>query len=151
MRILVVCLGNICRSPIAEGLFKKNIAEQNLSWTIDSAGTGSWHIGQLPDRRSIDICKQNGLDITNQRARQIRQSDFYNFDLILAMDHSNEKNLHRLKPADADVEIKKVMDYIDPQGTLEVPDPYYDGRFQEVYDLLEKAISKCLNDILVNQ
>lgn len=151
MRILVVCLGNICRSPIAEGLFRKKINEQSLSWKIDSAGTGSWHIGHPPDRRSIAVCREKGLDISNQKARQIQQNDFYDFDLILAMDHANEQNLHKLKPSDADVTIKKVMDYIDPQGTLEVPDPYYDGRFHEVYELLESAISKCMGDILVNQ
>lgn len=151
MRILVVCLGNICRSPIAEGLFRKRIQEQNLPWEVDSAGTGSWHIGEMPDHRSVSVCKSKGLDISGQRARQVRTDDFYHFDKILAMDQSNEDHLLKMRPDDAKAEVRKMLDYVDPDGKLEVPDPYWDGRFSEVYDLLDVAVAKAIDAFAANQ
>ncbi len=151
MRILVVCLGNICRSPIAEGLFRKRILEQNLPWEVDSAGTGSWHIGEMPDHRSVSVCRSKGLDISGQRARQIRMEDFYHFDRILAMDQANEDHLLKMRPDDARARVSKMLDFIDPDGQLEVPDPYWDGRFHEVYELLDDAVEKAVDSFMANQ
>lgn len=150
MRILVVCLGNICRSPIAEGLFRRKILEKDLSWQIDSAGTGAWHVGESPDQRSVQVCRSRGLDISGQRARQVRMDDFYEFDMILAMDQSNEDHLLHMRPPDASAEVRKMLDFIDPDGVLEVPDPYWDGRFEEVYDMLDQATSKAVEVFIAN-
>ena len=91
----MVCLGNICRSPLAEGIMKQKVKEKKLDWSVDSAGTGSWHIGELPDRRSIAIARQYGIDISDQRARQFKPADLDRFDLVLAMDSSNYRDIIR--------------------------------------------------------
>ncbi|MCB0619215.1 MAG: low molecular weight phosphotyrosine protein phosphatase, partial [Saprospiraceae bacterium] len=88
MKILMVCLGNICRSPLAEGILKEKIKENGLPWEVDSAGTGSWHVGEPPDPRSVAVARAHGIDILDQRARQFRPADFRQFDLIFAMDAS---------------------------------------------------------------
>ena len=137
----MVCLGNICRSPLAEGILQHKAQLRGLNWKIDSAGTGSWHIGELPDSRSIDIAREHGIDITYQRSRQIKAKDLANFDLIFAMDSSNYNNIRRLaqKPSEAD-KVQLIMNMSSPSLNRSVPDPYYqsDG-FGEVFNMLNEA------------
>lgn len=136
MRILMVCLGNICRSPMAEGILRAMTTSRGLEWDIDSAGTGAWHSDEPPDPRAIAVCKQRGLDIRQLRARQVRRQDFDAFDLILTMDRANHRDvLQMAQSASHKDKIRPIMSYAsDPYA--EVPDPYYDGRFAEVYELL---------------
>ena len=148
MKVLVVCLGNICRSPIAEGLLQKRAEAAGLAWEIDSAGTGSWHVGESPDKRSIQICQEFGLDISHQRARQVNRHDFQYFDVLIAMDDSNYSNLHKLAPEGSDDKIVRMMDFVPDGQDGEVPDPYYDGRFLEVYQLLDRATESFIEKML---
>lgn len=142
MKILAVCLGNICRSPLAEGLLRKAAGEAGYDWQIDSAGTGAWHVGERPDPRSIAVARANELDITTQRARQVSADDLTEYDLILAMDDSNYRNL--LQMARTEEERRKIhliLEYADPQQAgAGVPDPYWDDNgFERVYRMLEEA------------
>ncbi len=146
MKILMVCLGNICRSPLAEGIMNQKIKEQSLDWKVDSAGTSAWHAGEYPDPRSINEARENGIDITDQRARQFTAQDFQDFDLILAMDSSNYQNI--LAIANTPEEQKKVemiMNFESPGMNENVPDPYYgnDG-FSLVYEMLEKSCQQII-------
>lgn len=137
----MVCLGNICRSPLAEGILRQKIAENGLDWQIDSAGTGSWHVGEQPDRRAIETARQNGVDISGQRARQFQPRDLDDFDLIFTMDSNNYQAITRLaKPGQRD-KVKLIMNMSYPDQNRAVPDPYYNGSFQEVFDMLEEACS----------
>ncbi|MCC6462026.1 MAG: low molecular weight phosphotyrosine protein phosphatase [Saprospiraceae bacterium] len=144
MRILMVCLGNICRSPLAEGILKQKIHEQGLNWTVDSAGTGFWHAGELPDRRSILVARQHGIDITDQRARQFQPADFDRFDHILVMDVHNFQDVTRLAAADTQREkVELILNFLHPGDDLSVPDPYYDDNgFEEVFQMLDAACDR---------
>ena len=140
VNILMVCLGNICRSPLAEGILQSKLPADKF--IVDSAGTGDWHAGQQPDKRSILTAKNRGLDISCQKARQIRTSDFDEFDHIYVMDGSNLRDVIRLAPNDkARVKVKLMMDEIFPGQKVDVPDPYYGGPegFDKVYDMLDEA------------
>ncbi|MCH2080956.1 MAG: low molecular weight phosphotyrosine protein phosphatase [Saprospiraceae bacterium] len=141
MKILMVCLGNICRSPLAEGILKEKIKIQGLDWEVDSAGTGSWHVGEKPDRRSIAIARQHHINLTDQRARQLKATDLDSFDLIIGMDRSNRNNIIKLSTnAQQEKKIHLIMDFIYPNQEIEVPDPYYDrDGFEEVYEMIDKA------------
>jgi protein-tyrosine phosphatase len=145
MHILMVCLGNICRSPLAEGILAHKAQQQGLDWQIDSAGTGNWHAGNQPDSRSVKVAKQHGVDISKQRARQFRQSDFQDFDLILVMDKSNYRNVTNLAQSEAEAKkVQLILDYTDHQNK-EVPDPYHDDNgFEHVYQLLDAATDRVL-------
>lgn len=146
-RILMVCLGNICRSPLAEGILKSKLPENNF--VIDSAGTGNYHIGDLPDKRSIDIAKEFDIDITNQRGRQFSSKDFAAFDIIYAMDHSNYQNILRLAKNDTDKsKVKLIMNEIYSDQNFDVPDPYSGGieGFKNVFMMLDEAC-----DIIANR
>lgn len=136
MRILCVCLGNICRSPMAEGLFCAHVRAAGLDWQIDSAGTGGWHAGNPPDPRGVSAAAARGVDTSGQRARQVQTSDFTDFDLILAMDRSNLADLQTMRPAHATA----VLAMFDPTGA-DVPDPYYGGPegFDTVLDQIQAA------------
>jgi len=142
-RILMVCLGNICRSPLAEGILKSKL---NLkSFIVDSAGTSAYHIGEPPDHRSIAIAKKKGIDISNQSARQFIASDFNDFDLIYAMDTENYQNICSLSKNKSDlVKVKLILNEINPSKNLSVPDPYYGGNngFENVYNMLDEACDK---------
>jgi len=142
-RILAVCLGNICRSPIAHGLLIHHAENLGLSVEIDSAGTISNHAGSLPDPRSIDIMIRNNHDISSQRSRIVKREDFEYYDLILAMDKSNYEDLCSLAYDDAQ---KSKINLVLPNGG-EVPDPYFggDNGFESVYKMLDKAIPVWLN------
>ena len=140
IKVLMVCLGNICRSPLAEGILKSKVDSENIQ--VDSAGTGGWHIGELPDPRSIEIAKKHGLDITDQRGKQFSTYDFEIYDHIFVMDNSNYRDV--LKLAKNDVErkkVKRILDEIFPGENVDVPDPYYGGAmgFENVFKMLDQA------------
>ncbi len=137
----MVCLGNICRSPLAQGIAEKIALENGLDWQVDSAGTSSWHIGEKPDSRSIKTAKQYGIDISYQRARQLIKSDLDDFDLILTMDSSNYNDVLFLSSnKNQENKVELILNYLHPGQNRAVPDPYYDGSFDRVYRLLNEAL-----------
>ncbi len=143
MKILMVCLGNICRSPLAHGIMQQIIEEQHLDWEVDSAGTGAYHINQPPDQRSIEMARQNGIDISTQRARQISPKDLEDFDLIFAMDSENYQNILRLANSkEQEAKVRLILNESTPNQNRSVPDPYYGGErgFYKVFQLLDEAI-----------
>ena len=141
MKILMVCLGNICRSPLAEGIMQNKISKHGLDWMVDSAGTGSWHVGEKPDGRSVAVAFKYGIDISNQRARQFRESDLQEFDLIFAMDSSNYQNILKMaKTPEEEQKVEMIMNRLQPGINQNVPDPYYDNDgFELVFQMLDKA------------
>ncbi|MBP0905193.1 low molecular weight protein-tyrosine-phosphatase [Mariniflexile gromovii] len=141
-KILMVCLGNICRSPLAEGILKSKLS--NDSFIVDSAGTGDYHIGKNPDTRSIAVAKKYGLDISNLRGRQFNVSDFDTFDIIYVMDESNYRNVIQLARNEQDkAKVNFILNEIHPDQNFNVPDPYYGGNdgFENVYRMLDEACS----------
>ena len=151
MRILFVCMGNICRSPSAEGVFRRLLAERKLALDIeiDSAGTHDYHLDQPPDRRTIEAARRRGIDLSGLRARQVRTEDFERFDLILAMDMQNYEALRAQAPAAYRPRIKLFMEFARDVERREVPDPYYGAAagFEEVLDLLEAAAEGLLQQL----
>ncbi|SIO54439.1 protein tyrosine phosphatase [Rhodovulum sp. ES.010] len=145
-RILFVCLGNICRSPTAQGVVARMAAEAGVPVELDSAGTGGWHVGEPPDARATGEAAARGYDLSAQRARQVRAADFKAFDLILAMDRSNLATLERLRPPGTATPVRLLLDYADSSRD-EVPDPYYEGGFDLVLDLVEDAARGLLREI----
>lgn len=136
----MVCLGNICRSPLAEGILKSKVDSSKVF--VDSAGTGHWHVGNRPDSRSIDIARKNNIDITYQRGRQFTARDFDEFDIIYAMDNSNRDNILALAQNEEQRnKVKLILDEIFPGENVDVPDPYYGGStgFENVYKMLDQA------------
>lgn len=150
MRILFVCMGNICRSPTAEGVLRARALEAGLTdLEIDSAGTGSWHIGKAPDVRARHAAAKRHYEIGGLRGRQVSAADFRIFDLILAMDLDNLADLKKLRPRGANARLQLLLDYAPDIGTREVPDPYSgeeDG-FERVLDMIELACDGLLEDI----
>ena len=152
-KILFVCLGNICRSPAAEGIFKQKIKDRDLQnrFVVDSAGTGDWHVGKLADRRMRETALSRGIELTS-RARQIEENDLYEFDHILVMD---KDNLHAVKSLIKDPlnelnsKIKLILSYTQDFSLDEVPDPYYGGQngFEKVLDLLDSAIDGLIDNL----
>jgi protein-tyrosine phosphatase len=143
MRVLFVCLGNICRSPTAEGVFRQLLTQQapELQVDVDSAGTADYHIGSPPDLRSQRAAMRRGIDLGGLRARQISAADFAHFDLILAMDRGNLLELEAMRPKDSRARVQLFLQYAPDSGQMEVPDPYYldaDG-FEAVLDLTAAA------------
>lgn len=149
MKILMVCLGNICRSPLAEGIFKKVLAEADLDWMVDSAGTGPWHVGERPDYRAVHLAAANEINITQQRARQIQRQDFHTFDYIFAMDNENLRELKIIRPLDSHrSSLCCIMEFAGMTETPDVPDPYCDDHvFQHVFDMLELAAPRVITRI----
>jgi protein-tyrosine phosphatase len=148
MKILMVCLGNICRSPIAEGILRHKLqAMKNEDVQTDSAGTSNFHVGEQPDARMRMTAVKNGMDISDLRARQFVQSDFDEFDLIYAMDNANKMDILKLARNDADrSKVKLILDEIYRGENREVPDPYYGGDegFQQVFDMLDDATDQVI-------
>jgi protein-tyrosine phosphatase len=141
-KVLFVCLGNICRSPLAEGIMLHLNEKHKLSWTIDSAGTANYHVGEAPDRRTIANAKKNGVDLSKLRGRQFKKEDFDSFDRIWVMDKSNLRNVLAL--AETEEHKKKVdlfLNVLHPNANSEVPDPYYgdESDFEHVFQLVYKA------------
>ncbi|MBC7912973.1 MAG: low molecular weight phosphotyrosine protein phosphatase [Pyrinomonadaceae bacterium] len=142
MKILMVCLGNICRSPLAHGIMEKLVKEQGLNWEVDSAGTGDWHIGSPPDKRSIAIAKTYNLDISTQCCRQFKSDDFDKFDRIFVMDRMNLRDVLSLAKRGQDREKVSLL-----LNTEMVPDPYYeDDQFDAVYKMIEKGCRKIIEE-----
>ena len=145
----MVCLGNICRSPLAEGILKSKVF--SFKTFVDSAGTGAYHVGEKPDKRSINIAKENGIDITNQKARKFSVKDFDEFDLIYVMDNSNYEDVISLaRNEDDKMKVNLILNEVFPDENLDVPDPYYGGEFgfKNIYKMLDEAceiIAKKIN------
>lgn len=140
VKILMVCLGNICRSPLAEGILASKLPKDKF--IVDSAGTGNYHIGKQPDSRSIAIAKKHGLDITNQRGRQFSSIDFDAFDYIFAMDNSNYDDIIALaKSEDQKDKVDLILNHLFPGDNVDVPDPYYglQNGFDMIYEMLNET------------
>jgi len=149
VKVLMVCLGNICRSPTAEAVLRALAARHapQLALTVDSAGTGDYHLGEPPDPRSQAAAAHRGYDLSGLRARQVRASDFDEFDLVLAMDKANWSALQRLAPPQRRDRVRLYLDYAPGSAHREVPDPYYGGPdgFEQVLDLAEQAAQGVLD------
>ena len=152
VRLLFVCLGNICRSPLAEGVFAHLARDAGVDrlFEVDSAGTGAWHVGEAPDPRSIETAARRGIELRG-RARKVMAEDFSTFDLILAMDHDNLMELERLCDTEASRARVTLLREFDPesQENLNVPDPYYGGPdgFDRVFDIVHRACSVLLEEL----
>ena len=149
IQVLFVCLGNICRSPTAEGLFRKAVEDQGLAAAIsvDSAGTSDWHIGGPPDARSQEIAKQRNIDLSTLRARQVTSNDFKTFDYVIAMDGSNYTKLLALCPKSHKDRLHMCLAFAPSVSVVDVPDPYYEGNFDPVFDMISVACQGLLADI----
>lgn len=142
MKILMVCLGNICRSPMAEGILKQKAKDQGLHIIVDSAGTGGWHTGEHPDRRAVQTAKKFGVDISKQIARKFSEKDFDAFDFIFVMDHSNLRDVLTQARNEKDArKVKLLLELDEPGSNREVPDPWYgdDDGFTAVFKMMDKA------------
>ena len=147
-RVLMVCLGNICRSPLAQGILQSKIDSNKIE--VDSAGTGSWHVGNLPDSRSIAVAKKYHIDITNQRCRQFEVSDFDAFDVIYVMDKYNQKDVLSLARNQADREkVILILSEVTSKNHMDVPDPYhdYEDGFEKVFQMLNEACEVIANKL----
>lgn len=148
-KILMVCLGNICRSPLAQGILQSKLPKDLFQ--VDSAGTGNWHIGSQPDPRSITIAKQKGLDISHQKGRQFSKNDFQYFDYIYTMDSQNYKNIIALANTEEDKsKVKMILNELFPGENVDVPDPYFglENGFEKVYDMLNEVCEIIANKLL---
>lgn len=150
--VLFICLGNICRSPMAEAIFTSKVKERGLESliSVDSAGTGNWHVGEVPDSRTISTLAKHGIAWVS-RARQVKPSDFTEFDYVVAMDQANEADLVSWKGSDPD-RVSLMMDWAAEVGE-EVPDPYYGGLdgFDKIFEMLDRAADGLLNHIVSNR
>ena len=148
MKILMVCLGNICRSPLAEGIL--SLKGKHLNLEVDSAGTADYHIGKQADIRSIEIANKHTIELNQQRARQFSRADFDKFDIIYAMDTNNYAHLISLASTETERDkIRMILNEINPKAYQSVPDPYYGGEngFQDIYNMLDKACDKIIQNI----
>ncbi len=146
-KIMFVCLGNICRSPTAEGVFRGLAGQAGLNVNVDSSGTSGWHNGDLPDSRAMAEADARGYDLSGQRSSQLKSQDFHDFDLILCMDNSNIANAEAIRPDGAKAVVKLFLDYVPNQPLREVPDPYYEHNFEAVFDLIEDASRGLIADL----
>ena len=143
----MVCLGNICRSPIAHGLLKHKADTLGLNWEVDSVGTSNWHEGELPNENSIKIMKQHGIDITYQRSRPLRRKDMEHFDVIYVMDKSNYKDVTDMAKSEFEIsKVRLIMNEVEEGKNLSVPDPWglSDKHYENVYDMLDTATDKII-------
>ena len=149
-KILMVCLGNICRSPMAHGLLQQKVLQRKLDWEVDSAGTSSYHKGELPDKRAIACMKRHGIDITYQHSRPVTLADLQYYDRIFVMDRSNLHDVFEMAGTEDELEkISLIMGLVDERSAGDVPDPYYgpgEKGFELVYEMLDRA-----TDVLVEK
>lgn len=148
VRVLFVCLGNICRSPMAEGVFRHQVAQAGLAGRIqaDSAGTGAWHVGEAPHTGTRRVLREHGIEYSHA-ARVVTRDDFQHFDYIVALDSDNLYSL-RTMASGSTIRPRLLMEYAPNASTRDVPDPYYTGRFEEVYGLVEQGCQALLNHII---
>ncbi|WP_338378381.1 low molecular weight protein-tyrosine-phosphatase [uncultured Flavobacterium sp.] len=147
VKVVMVCLGNICRSPLAEGILQSKVSEHIF---VDSAGTANYHVGELPDKRSIAVAKKHGIDISKQRCNHFSVKHFEEFDHIYVMDKSNYENVIQLAPSEkAKQKVKLILNESHPNQNLEVPDPYYGGDegFENVFQMLNEACNVIANKL----
>jgi protein-tyrosine phosphatase len=140
IKILMVCLGNICRSPLAEGIMASKLPQDKF--LVDSAGTGSWHVGHCPDKRSIETARKNGINISTQKGRQFKTSDFDEFDYIFVMDNSNFRDvIHLAKTPEHKAKVSLILNELFPDENVDVPDPYYGtaNGFDNVYQMVDEV------------
>jgi protein-tyrosine phosphatase len=142
MKVLMVCLGNICRSPMAHGILRARIQNGDWEVSVDSAGTGDWHIGEAPDERAAAVALKNGIDISDLRARQLQPDDFNAYDWIIVMDDKNYADAKRLAPTSPRAKLVRLTDYHPDSHINRVPDPYLEGGFDEVFQLIETAVDQ---------
>lgn len=151
VNVLFVCLGNICRSPLAEGIFRQRVNEMGLSgkFEMDSCGTAAYHIGKHPDSRSMANAKKNGI-FYDHHARQFEVRDFHNYDFILPMDDANYEDIVSLRPKGAKAEVFKMRHFDKVEINSNVPDPYYEGEqgFREVFDILDRSVNELIDYFL---
>jgi len=150
--VLFVCLGNICRSPLAEGVFLELVREEDLDhrFEVDSAGTGAYHVGESPDPRSVEVARRNGIELRGA-ARQVTTGDLDTYDYVLAMDRSNLRNLESLEAPSSSASVRLLREFDpDADGDLDVPDPYYGGPggFDRVYEMIDRSCRVLLEEIL---
>lgn len=154
MKVLMVCLGNICRSPLAEGILKHKFRNHSIEGAVESAGTGAYHVGEPPDQRSRQIALKHGIDLSGQRARKFTRDDFDRYDKIFAMDRSNYRDIVSLArgPADRD-KVDLIMNAACPGEDLQIPDPYYGGKdgFLNVYQMLDMACDHIVEQLKKTQ
>jgi protein-tyrosine phosphatase len=149
LKVLMVCLGNICRSPLAEGILQSKVDSAKI--LVDSAGTAGYHIGKAPDPRSIEVASKHHIDISHQRCRKFEKEDFFAFDYIFVMDSENYNNVCSLAPSEAHKKkVRLLLEGTNLTNKEEVPDPYYGGQdgFQEVYYLIDKACDVLIQELL---
>lgn len=151
--VLFVCLGNICRSPLAQGILEYHLQRQNLAglFSVDSCGTGAWHVGKPAHAGSINIARAHGIDITPQRARQLQPSDLESFDWIIAMDEENFSILNGMKNRHTTARIHLMREFDSTGSPLAVPDPYYTGNFDEVFRILDRCCAKLVAALCQHQ
>jgi protein-tyrosine phosphatase len=152
IRVLFVCMGNICRSPTAEGVFQNIIEKKGVEhlYSLDSAGTHAYHVGELPDKRAQQTARNRGIDLSYITARKVAPIDFSHFDYVLAMDSDNYRNLLKICPEEYQDKVQLFLDYADNFDESDVPDPYYGGPqgFEHVFDLVEDAAEGFLKKTL---
>jgi len=148
-RLLFVCMGNICRSPTAKGVFDRALAEARIAFDSESAGTHDYHAGHPPDRRAVEAARRAGVDIGDDISRRLVREDFHRFDRIFAMDRANLEHMDAIRPGDATARVQLVMELVPDYGMEEVPDPYYGGRsgFVQVVDMLEAAAEALVREL----
>ncbi len=149
VNVLFVCLGNICRSPMAEAMFRDLVKKEGLEHqiTVDSAGTGDWHIGHLPHQGTRELLDRKGISYEGMSARQIQSRDFDHFDYIIGMDASNIENMKKVQLGQSQAYVGRLLDLVSDEAVNDVPDPYYTGNFDEVHDLVEKGCKALLEKI----
>jgi protein-tyrosine phosphatase len=153
INVLFVCLGNICRSPMAEAVFRNYVINKNLQdkINVDSAGTGNWHVGEKPHEGTIDLLERMSIDTSDLFARQLTGNDLDNFQYIIAMDAENSGVIHRLAGYDKKVHIARLLDFVEGINHEDVPDPYFTGDFRQAFELIDVGCKEFLSYLCENE